>query len=160
MSAYITLVTPMVDEECLVAAIVDQGFRGESIVRSAAPVALRGWQKGRHANIVLPMEHTGDAYNDIGFLREPTGFTAILSDDDARFGPAWLSRVSAQYQVHWTAKQARLAADERRRMEEERRRVVEVQRQAIHERAKKMGYQIKESREGETIRIMLVKRVY
>ena len=119
-----------------------------------------GWQQGRHANIVLPKEHTNDAYNDIGFLRGPTGFTAILSNDYARFGSEWLSRVGARYQVHWTAKQERLAAEERRRLEEERHRVVEAQRQAVHERAKKMGYQVKESREGETIRLVLVKRVY
>jgi hypothetical protein len=160
MSAYITLVTPMLEEDCLVAAIVDQGFPESSIVRSAEPVALRGWQKCRHAHIVLPRETTGDAYNDIGFLRGATGYTAILSNDYARFGPEWLSRVSARYQAHWRAKQERLAAEERQRLEEERQRVVEAQRKAVHERAKKMGYQVKESREGETIRLVLVKRTY
>ena len=160
MSAYITLVTPMLDEECLVATIVDQGFHEASIVRSAEAVALRGWQTGRQAHIVLPKEHTGDAYNDIGFLRGPTGFTAILSNDYARFGPEWLSRVSACYQAHWTVKQERLAAEERRRVEEERQRVVEAQRQAVHERARKMGYRVQETREGETIRMVLVKRTY
>jgi hypothetical protein len=160
VSAYITLVTPMLDEECLVAAIVDQGIPEASIVRSVEPVPLRGWQKGRQANIVLLKEHTGDAYNDIGFLRGPTGYTAILSNDYARFGPDWLSRVSARYQAHWSAKQERLAAEERRRLEEERQRVVEAQRQAVHERAKKMGYHVQETREGETIRMVLVKRTY
>lgn len=160
MSAYITLATPMLDEECLVAAIVDQGFQEASIVRSIHPVALRGWQQGRQAHIVLPKEHTGDAYNDIGFLRGPTGFTAILSNDYARFGSEWLSRVSARYQAHWSAKQERLAAEERRLLEEERQKVVEAQRQAVHERAKKMGYRVQETREGETIRMVLVKRTY
>lgn len=160
MSAYITLVTPMLDEECLVAAIVDQGFRAASIVRSVEPIALRGWQQGRQAHIVLPKEHTGDAYNDIGFFRGPTGYIAILSNDYARFGPEWLSKVSARYQAHWTAKQERLAAEERRRLEEERQKVVEAQRQAVHERARKMGYRVQETREGETIRMVLVKRAY
>jgi len=160
MSAYITLVTPMLDEECLVAAIVEQGFREASIVRSVEPVALRGWQKGRQAHVVLPKEHTGDAYNDIGFFRGPTGFTAILSNDNARFGSEWLSMVSAGYQVHWKAKQERLAANERQRLEEERQRVVEAQRQAIHERARKMGYCIEDKREGDKLRLILVKRVY
>jgi hypothetical protein len=160
MSAYVTLVTPMLDEDCLAAAIVDQGFPEASIVRSVEPIVLRGWQKGRQAHVVLPKEHTGDAYNDIGFLRGPTGFTAILSNDYARFGPEWLSRVSARYQAHWSAKQERLAAEERRQLEEERQRVVEAQRQAVHERARKMGYQVKETREGETLRLVLVKRTY
>jgi hypothetical protein len=160
MSAYVTLVTPMLDEMCLVAAIVDQGFHEASIVRSAEPVVLRGWQTGRKAHVVLPREHTGDAYNDIGFLRGPTGFTAILSNDYARFGPEWLSRVSARYQAHWTAKQERLAAEEQRRLEEERQRLVEAQRQAVHARAQKMGYRVEETRQGATIRMVLIKRTY
>lgn len=160
MSAYITLVTPMLDEECLIAALVDQGIAQSAIERSTTPVELRGWQKGSQANIVLRKEHTGDAYNDIGFLATNMGYTAILSNDYARFGTEWLGRVNARYQVHYAAKQERLAAAERRRLEEERQRVVEAQRQAVHERAKKMGYQVKETREGEKIRLVLVKRTY
>lgn len=45
-------------------------------------------------------------------------------------------------------------------MEEERQRLVEAQRKTVHEKAKKLGYQVKESREGETIRLVLVKRTY
>ncbi len=160
MSAYVTLVTPMLDEECLVAAIVDQGIQVENILRSAEPIELRGWQRGRKANIVLRKEHTGDTYNDIGFLHGPTGFTAILSNDFARFGPEWLSRVSACYLTHWTAKQERIASQERLRMEEERQQIVETQRRAIHERANKMGYRVHETREGDRIRLVLVKRTY
>mgnify|MGYP001151820409 CR=1 FL=1 len=160
MSAYITLATPMLDEECLVAAIVDQGFDETNLVRSETPLVLRGWQRGRSAHIVLRKEHTGDAYNDIGFLRGTIGYTAILSDDHGRFGRAWLSRVSANYQAHWSAKQERLAEQERRRLEEERRRLVEAQRQAVHERARKMGYRVQETRVDETIRLVLVKRTY
>lgn len=160
MSAYITLMTPMIDQECLVAAIVDQGYTATSIELSASPVQLRGWQNGRQANIVLRKEHTGDAFNDIGFLHTPTGYTAILSNDYARFGPEWLSRVNARYQHHVTIKHERLAAEERRRVEEERQRLVEAQRLAVHQKAKKLGYQVKETREGETIRLVLVKRTY
>ena len=155
-----TLATPMLDEECLIAAIVDQGFHEPSLVRSETPIALRGWPGGRHAHIVLRKELTGDAFNDIGFLRGTTGYNAILSNDYARFGPDWLARVSTCYQSHWTEKQGRLAAEERRRLEEERQRVVEAQRQAVRERAKKMGYRVQETREGEMIHLVLVKRTY
>lgn len=123
MSAYVTLVTPMVDEECLVAALVDQGIPESTIVRSEQPVPLRGWQRGRTAHVVLPRETTGDAYNDIGFLRGDTGYTAILSNDYARFGTSWLARVSERYQVHWSAKLGRLAEEEARRLQEQRARV-------------------------------------
>ena len=160
MSAYMTLATPMLDEECLVAAIVDQGFCEANILRSEFPVALRGWQRGREANVVLPKEHTGDAYNDIGFLRGPIGYIAILSNDYAQFGSEWLSRISARYQAHWSLKLERIAAEELRRLEEERQRVVEAQRLSVHERAKKMGYRVQETREGEMICMVLVKRTY
>lgn len=160
MSAYITLATPMLDEECLVAAIVSQGFEAANLIRSQTPVPLRGWQRGRKANIVLPKEHTGDRYNDIGFLRGPTGYTATLSDDQPHYGRAWLSRVNASYQSHWAAKQERLAAQERKRVEEERRQVVEAQRKAVHERARKLGYRVKEERQGDILRIVLIKRSY
>lgn len=160
MSAYMTLVTPMLDEECLVAAIVALGFSEAHIIRSTLPIQLRGWQRDRLANIVLPKEHTGDIYNDIGFLCSPTGYSAILSDDSSRFGTKWLSSVSTRYQEFWGEKQGRIAAEELRRIEEERQRVVEAQRQAVHERAKKMGYRVQETREGETIRMVLVKRTY
>jgi hypothetical protein len=53
-----------------------------------------------------------------------------------------------------------LAEAERRRVEEERRKLVEAQRQAIHEKAKKMGYRVQETREGDSLRLVLVKRVY
>jgi hypothetical protein len=160
MSAFITLETPMLDEACLVAAIVDQGFPEAAIHRSAAPVALRGWQKGQVANLVLRKEDTGDTYNDIGFLRGPMGYTAILSDDHRRFGAAWLSKVSASYQTRWAARQEQLAAAERKRLEEERQRLVEAQRQAVVDRAQKMGYRVQESREGQTLRLVLLKRTY
>jgi hypothetical protein len=160
MSAYMTLLTPMTDQECLIAALVDQGLSEADIDRSETPIALRGWQKGRMANIVIRKEISGDTYNDIGFLRGTTGYTAILSNDQARFGLEWLSRVSTRYQTHWTLKQQRLAAEERRRLEEERQHLVEAQRKAVHERAKKLGYQVQETREGDTIRLVLVKRTY
>lgn len=160
MSAYITLATPMVDEECLIEAIVELGFDRTTLLRSATPITLRGWQQGRSAHIVLPKEHTGDAFNDIGFLNGPTGYVAVLSDDHAAYGRAWLAKVGERYGVHWTAKQARLAEADRLRIEEERQRLVEAQRVAVHERAKKLGYVVKEARDGDKIRLVLVKRSY
>jgi hypothetical protein len=160
MSAYVTLVTPMLCEECLVSAIEDLGIPRAQLVRAEQPIALRGWQGGLTANIVLPKEVTGDRFNDIGFLRKPTGYVAILSNDYAGFGQDWLSRLSARYQVHWNAKEQRLAEEERRRVEDERQKVVEAQRQVVLERAKQMGYQVKETREGTKIRLVLVKRTY
>jgi hypothetical protein len=160
MSAYITLATPMVDEDCLIEAIVELGFDRSALVRSDTPIALRGWQQGRSAHIVLPKDRTGDTFNDIGFFKGPAGYVAVLSDDHAVYGRAWLARVGDRYKAHWNAKQARLAEADRLRIEEERRHLVEAQRVAVHERAKKLGYMVKEAREGDKIRLVLVKRSY
>lgn len=160
MSAYITLMTPMTDQECLLAAIVDGGLTIDKIEVHATPVTLQGWARGRTANIVIRKDATGDSYNDIGFLRTPTGFTAIISDDHRQYGRAWVAEVNTRYRGHLMAKQERLAAEERRRLEEERRVLVEAQRQAVHQRAKKMGYRVNETVEGDTIRLVLVKRTY
>jgi len=164
MSAYITLTTPMMDEECLLAALADVGFDERKVEVHATPVALVGYRgDGRQqtANLVIRRQHVGAASNDIGFLATPTGYQAIVSNyDQSRFGAAWLSRLDACYQRRWSTKQERLAAEERRWLEAERQRLVEAQRAMICEKARKLGYQVKESHEGGTIRLALVKRTY
>lgn len=160
MSAYIQLATPMTDQECILNALTDNGLQRHQIEVFTSPITLSGWQGGRTANIVIRKEITGDHYNDIGFLETPTGYRAVLSDDYQRFGRNWLTKVNASYQTHWTAKQERIAEEERQRIEEKRQQLVEAQRQAVHEKAKRMGYRIQESRENGTIRMVLVKRVF
>ena len=164
MSAYMTLLTPMTDQQCLLAALADLGFDGAKVEVHATPVNLVGYagdRRAQTANIVIRRQHVGAASNDVGFLASATGYQAFVSGyDHPRFGTGWLTQLNSRYQSHWTAKQERLAAEERRRLEEERQRVVEAQRQAVHERAKKMGYRVQETREGETIRMVLVKRTY
>ena len=164
MSAYITLKTPMVDEECLLAALADVGFDRGKVEVHASPVQLVGYQGDRRAqaaHIVIRRQHVGGASNDVGFLATPTGYQAFVSGyDHPRFGPGWLAELHGCYEAHFADKQERLAAEERRRLEEERRRLVEAQRAAIHQKAKKLGYQVKETREGETLRLVLVKRTY
>lgn len=164
MSAYITLMTPMIDRECLLDALADVGFGPGKVEVHPEPVALVGYERQRRAEVaevVIRRQHVGASSNDIGFRSTPTGHQAVVSDyDQARFGEAWLKALHGHYQRHARRKEERLAAEERRRLEEERRRLVEAQRQAIHERARKMGYQVQEAREGDRLRLVLVKRVY
>jgi hypothetical protein len=164
MSAYLTLLTPMTDQECLLAALAELGFDSSKVEVHATPVNLVGYTgdtREQQANIVIRRQHVGMGSNDVGFLASATGYQAFVSGfDHPRFGSGWLSQLNSRYQTHWTAKQERLAAEERRRLEEERQRVVEAQRQAVHERARKMGYRVQETREGESIRLVLVKRTY
>ncbi|MEB3222464.1 MAG: DUF1257 domain-containing protein [Candidatus Sericytochromatia bacterium] len=164
MSAYMTLLTPMTDQECLLAALADLGFDGAKVEVHATPVNLVGYAgdlRAQTANIVIRRKYVGAASNDLGFLASATGYQSLVSGyDHPNFGTGWLTQLNSRYQSHWTEKQERLAADERRRMEDERQRVVETQRQAVHERAKKMGYEVQETREGDAIRLVLVRRTY
>lgn len=86
----------------------------------------------------------------------------IVSDFDRnRYGPGWQSQLAEKYKVHADRKLAALVGlTERRRMEEERARLVETQRQAIQEKARKLGYRVEETREGDNLRLVLVKRTY
>ncbi len=158
------LLTPMTDQECLLAALAELGFDSSKVEVHATPVNLVGYRgdtREQRANIVIRRQNVGSASNDVGFLASATGYQAFVSGfDHPRFGTGWLSQLSSRYQTHWTTKQERLAAEERRRVEEERQRLVEAQRQAVHERAKNMGYRVQETREGEAIRLVLVKRTY
>lgn len=160
MSAYITLATPMTDQECLLDALAELGFGPDKVEVHEEAVPLSGYQRGQRANVILRKAVTQDAWNDIGFEQTGTGFKAIISDDHPRFGRRWVSQVARLYQEHHRQKLARLAEAERRRIEEERRRLVETQRQEIHKKAKKMGYRVQETREGDKLRLVLVKRVY
>lgn len=164
MSAYLSLATPMTDAECLLLALGDVGFRRDVIQIHDQPVPLRGYGgsiRAQRAEIVIPREHIGSASNDIGFERTPTGYRAHVSDyDRRRHDQHWLARLQTRYEVHQRDKQARLAEAERQRLAEERRRVVESQRDAIHEQARKLGYRVEETRAGDSVRLVLVKRVY
>jgi len=164
MSAYIKLMTPMTDEQCLVAALTDVGFDRTKLEIHETQVNLEGYrgdQRDQTAHVVIRKQYVGVASNDIGFLRTATGYQAIVSAyDRGHYGTNWLSQVNVRYNEHFAAKQERAAAAERRRIEEQRKQVVEAQRQAVHERAKKMGYHVKETQEGDKIRMVLVKRAY
>lgn len=179
MSAYITLATPMLDKESLVKALIDMGFEESQIEKHDTPVVLVGFEgadRSRHANVVIRREHIGQVSNDVGFERTSTGFRAHISDfDQARFDSTWFKRLNARYNHHDQLKKERLAREaaqaaeiearrlaelELKRIEEERKRLVESQRQSIREKAKKLGYGVKETRQGDKIRMVLVKRIY
>lgn len=164
MSAYIKLLTPMTDQECLLAALADLGFDSGMVEVHATPVHLVGYggdQREQTANIVIRRRHVGTASNDVGFLASATGYQAFVSGyDHPRFGAEWLTQLNTLYQTHREAKQERIAAEERRKLEEQRRQLVETQRQAVHQRAKKMGYHVQETLEGDNVRLVLVRRTY
>lgn len=164
MSAYITLLTPMTDRECLLHALADLGIGPEKVEVHEEAVALAGYQgdrRAQRAHVIVRRQHLSTASNDLGFMATATGHQLIVSDYDRRsFGDAWLRSLEQRYTHHRQIQEQRAAEEERQRIAEERRALVEAQRQAIHERAKKLGYRVEESREGEKVRLVLVRRVY
>ena len=161
MSAFIVLATPMLDEQCLMLALMDLGFERTQIEVHEQAVSLHGYaSQGYKANIIIRRQHTGDVYNDLGFLLTETGYRAYISDDHPRYNRPWLSRVHECYLTHHQAKQARLAAEERARLQAERRRLVAAQREAIRSKALSQGYRVEESKQGNVVRLVLAKRVY
>lgn len=180
MSAYVTLTSPMIDQVILVQALADVGFGAGQVEVHERPVPLVGYQgdeRTHRAHVVIRRRHVGEASNDIGFERTPTGFRVHISefDQSQRYGRGWSRRLQDAYSRHELIEQERIAravkqADdiearrvaeiEVRRREKERRELVEAQRRTIHERARRMGYRVEESRQGDKLRLVLVKRVY
>lgn len=162
MSAYVVRPTPMTDRDCLVAALADLGLRTVEVHEE--PVALIGFEgsaRAQRAHVVIRRANIGASSNDLGFLETPTGYRAMISAyDGRRYGAAWMAKLVERYTAHEQERDARLAEEERQRIEEQRRALVEAQRQAIHRRARELGYRVTEKREGEAVRLVLVRRTY
>lgn len=178
MSAYITLSLPITDQECLILALVDMGFHKSAIEIHEQPkplVGFEGRQRQQLAHIIVRRINVGQSSNDLGFERTALGFRAHISDyDSACYNSSWLEKLNLRYQHHTTEKRLRLEREsgekeiERRRVaeielrkqEDERRQLVEAQKKAIQDKARAMGYRVQEQREGDKIRLVLVKRVF
>ena len=159
-----TLMTPMIDQDCLLAALADVGFGADKVEVHASPVALVGYegsQRQQVANLVVRRRNVGHASNDLGFVSTPTGFAAIISDfDRGQYNADWMGRLNGRYTHHASERQARLDAQAKAEEAARRAALVEAQREAVVARAKKNGYRVTESRVGDQVRLVLVKRSY
>ena len=164
MSAYLTLLTPMTDHECLIEAVADMGLDASTVEAPEMQVSMTsdlGDPLAQSGNVEVRAQLRGRHGTALRFLASDTGYQMVVSTfDRRRFDERWLSDLNGRYQDRAAAKRQRLAAEERRRLELERQRLVEAQRRAVRERAEKMGYQVEERRDGETLRMVLVKRTY
>ncbi len=171
MSAYVHVPMAMIDQECLIEALVNCGISKEMIrINNTAEklVDYHGYNRVDEAEIVIPRQYIGMSSNDIGFKSTPAGYTAIISEyDSGRFNTQWRMNLARSYERAYSLKVARLEAEKKKRDMEELARLEEAKRVAreeinrnIQEKAKKLGYTVKESREGSTIQLVLVKRSY
>ena len=161
MSVYITLETPLVDQQCLLAALAELGFGEEEVEVHEQPVALRGYQRS-DAHIVIRSEHLPNAHSDIGFRKTEQGYRFIVDTDDVHrgFDDAWRRRLRERYDHHFEQKRRRQDAREQRKSEFERRKRLKAQREHIEEKARKLGYRVETSREGKKVKLVLRRRVY
>jgi hypothetical protein len=84
MSAYIRFATPMLDQECLIAALADMGFGQDRVEVHGAPVPLIGHEgdvREQRAEIVIRRKYVGVASNDRCLL------VLILHDTYRLVGP-------------------------------------------------------------------------
>jgi hypothetical protein len=134
---------PFLDEECVVDAIEALGVtwsrQGSRITFSQPAWLAEAELQSRHGAWILRR----------------------LAEPEQR---AWESQLVAAYENARETKLTRLE-DARRREEEARVRqeqaaLVERRRKAIVEKARKKGYSVKERREGNEIRLVLVRRTY
>ena len=160
MSAYLTLDTPMFETELLVLALHDLGYGPDKVEVHEVPQSLVGYegrQRTEHAHVIVRRRHIGGASNDVRFRLAPTGFVAEISGyDRSRFTNGWLDQLHERYAAH----EAERDAEQRRQAEERRKAVVAAQRASIVEKARALGYRVRETTVGETIRLQLVRRTY
>lgn len=164
MSAYITIKMPIIDTECLVEALKKMGFDEKCIEVHNEPVKLVGYEgslRNQTANIVIRKKYVGAASNDIGFKKTNLGYKFIVSEfDRGKYDSNWQKLLLSEYENKFNSKLLRIEEEERKKIEEEKRNLREEQRTTIIERAKKKGYVVTEKREGNIIKLALLKRFY
>ncbi len=104
MSHYATIKTRLVDQDYLVRALEDIGYKGQVEVHEE-PIQLRGYRGDRRrqkAEIVIQRKHVGRSSNDIGFHRTAAGhYNAMISGyDRSRHNKKWLGQLTQRYAYH------------------------------------------------------------
>lgn len=150
MSAYITYQKPFLNEDALINALVACGFERRDIEVHANAVQLVGYTyTSETAHIVIRKGANGTVYGDTGFKRTETGYRMIVDD----YNIDKFQNLEQQYSKE-------LAYVDKQKLKRQQQVLVDTQRKLIRKRAKKLGYNVKETAIDGKIRLSLVKRVY
>jgi hypothetical protein len=111
MSHFTVLKTRIMDRDALVRALGELGFPEVEV--HDTPKRLFGFEglpRLETAEVIVRRKHIGRASNDLGFKKDRDGtYQAIISSfDRAKYGRAWLDRLSQRYAYH--AAREKLAA--------------------------------------------------
>ncbi len=100
MSAYHEYETVFNDQDCLVGALEDLGFKPKVSQQAQSLEGYQGDKRNQKAEIIIPRRQVGGASNDIGFKRTESGkFTAVISEYDRhRYGKSWEEKLKQKYQ--------------------------------------------------------------
>jgi hypothetical protein len=110
ISAYAPFETEYNDQECLVAALAENGYPEVEVHENAQPlIGYHGDTRVEVANIIVRRKNIGSSSNDIGFVKGTDGkYKAIISDfDRGKHNAKWLVGLKVAYTDKRMAKEAK-----------------------------------------------------
>ena len=111
MSQYEELKTTMTDQQYLVEALTEMGFKPQVQADGTALQGYGGVTWNRQVQVIIPREQLRHALAPVGFGRDETGvFQAVIDDLDRQYtglNESWLGRVAQAYKERQTMAVAR-----------------------------------------------------
>ena len=111
MSQYEELTTTMTDQQYLVEALTEMGYKPDVQADGAALRGYGGVSWNRPVQVTIPREQLGGALAPVGFGRDAAGvFQAVIDDLDRKcsgLDEGWLGRIAQAYKERQTMAVAR-----------------------------------------------------
>lgn len=103
MSKYAVTSTEVKEEQYLVEALCEMGYKPEVHAEGAKLNSYFTEQEAKIAHIIIRRRELPGAFGDIGFVRQPDGRLSKIGDElDHRYGAQWLGRVQQLYKEKQT----------------------------------------------------------
>ena len=106
MSQYEELTTTMTDQQYLVEALTEMGYKPEVQTEGTVLRGYGGVSWNRPVQVIIPREQLRDALAPVGFGRDESGvFQAVIDDLDRKctgLNESWLGRVAQTYKERQT----------------------------------------------------------
>ncbi|GHU75080.1 hypothetical protein FACS189461_0630 [Spirochaetia bacterium] len=168
MSSVVKTITPFLNKELLLQALDEVGCKysahGDTIITER--VDLRGNQKFIWKNGRFFFEHEDDAWNYKWRDLNPRGYqpvSSFLKAVEKSYNSIYkrkLEEIERRRLLATVEAERKKIEDERIQFENERKAYVEKQKAAIIEKAKEQGYDVREEKVQEKIKLVLVRTTY